>query len=221
MVRAHRHGTFLNVAQSRDLPLIHGELPCPACGYLRRGLALDRPCSECGARGFDGELIVSGLPGVEPETRRSGSILSILQLIVAFGLFLPMLFGASLAEPWRRGLTNVALAVLALAGVYFVVGVMRRRLERSANLSLGRVSIEFRASSIVVRQRSDEWAIPLTSIRSIDTQLDSPTKKTRVWIAARDGFLPTRGSDPTIVLVGDLDSQRLVKAEMERRVRSV
>lgn len=103
----------------------------------------------------------------------------------------------------------------------FVVGVIRRRLERSANLSLERVSIEFRASSIVVRQRSDERAIPLTSIRSIDTQLDSPTKKTRVWIAARNGFLPTRGSDPTIVLVGDLDSQRLVKAEMERRLRSV
>lgn len=40
----------------------HGELACPACGYLRRGVGTTDNCPECGARGFVGEIIVGGLP---------------------------------------------------------------------------------------------------------------------------------------------------------------
>ena len=39
----------------------HGELPCPDCGYLRRGVHHRDKCPECGARGFDGDFVFSGI----------------------------------------------------------------------------------------------------------------------------------------------------------------
>ena len=35
---------------------------CPACGYLRAGIAFDARCPECGAEGFDGVATLSGTP---------------------------------------------------------------------------------------------------------------------------------------------------------------
>ena len=35
---------------------------CPACGYLRAGIASDARCPECGAEGFDGVATLSGTP---------------------------------------------------------------------------------------------------------------------------------------------------------------
>jgi len=82
------------VEPAENTPLTHGELPCPNCGYQRRGLEFERPCPECGARGFDGDLIVSGLPGVEPESRRSGSIYRFADALFMLSLFgAPKIFG--------------------------------------------------------------------------------------------------------------------------------
>lgn len=35
---------------------------CPACGYLRAGIASDARCPECGAEGFDGVVTIAGTP---------------------------------------------------------------------------------------------------------------------------------------------------------------
>jgi hypothetical protein len=210
------------VDQSGNVALTHGELPCPACGYQRRGLALDIACPECGARGFEGELIVSGLPGLERESHLGGCVYQIGHLLFMASLAgLPLILGKTAARnsPWNTILTVGGTVIGGIALAVFISGVLRRRRERRANLSLERVVIEFRSEVVVVRDRTDERTVPLRAIKAITVQIDSPTKKTRVWISAPSAQLPSRGSAPTIVLVGDLPSQRIVKADMERRVR--
>lgn len=70
-------------------PLLHGDLPCPSCGYLRAGLPLERACPECGAAGFEGLVIASGTslppatPVVKPLTYLALGLLGCLAALIA------------------------------------------------------------------------------------------------------------------------------------------
>ena len=199
-------------------PLTHGELPCPNCGYQRRGLEFERPCPECGARGFDGDLIVSGLPGVEPESRRSGMLFQIagyLSMIAFMGL--PLVFGNGM-NAYKNPAVVVTLALFGAALLVSLSGQIRRRRDRAANLSLERIVMEFRYEIVVIRDNADERRVPLRSIRAIRVEVDNPAAKTRVWISTSGDSPYARSPSPTIVLAGDIDSQRVATAEMERRV---
>ena len=206
------------VDQSGNVALTHGELPCPACGYQRRGLALDIACPECGARGFEGELIVSGLPGVERESRRSGSIFSLIGLLIPVMVFLPDLLGRQLSKPWRKAGSAIGLTVAAIALAIYAIGYLRRRRERAANLSPERFTLELRPDVLVVREREVDLEVPYGSILMFDTQVDLPKRRILVWLVIRGRKLQANSSSPTMVMVGDLDNQRAIASEMKARI---
>ena len=204
---------------AENTPLTHGELPCPNCGYQRRGLEFERPCPECGARGFDGDLIVSGLPGVEPESRRSRSILRFADALFMLSLFVvPTILGRAAGGPWSEIGMGVALTLAGVALGYFAIGFVRRRRERAANLSPERYTLEFRRDVLVVRQQDIDRVVPYESITRFDTQVDLPQRRTRVWLCTQDEALWSDGSQATMVLVGNLGNQRFVAAEMKARI---
>ena len=204
---------------AENTPLTHGELPCPNCGYQRRGLEFERPCPECGARGFDGDLIVSGLPGVEPESRRSGSILRFADALFTLSLFVvPTILGRAAGGPWSEIGMGVALTLAGVALGYFAIGFFRRRRERATNLSPERYTLEFRRDVLVVRQQDLDRVVPYESITRFDTQVDLPQRRTRVWLCTQDKALWSDGSQATMVLVGNLGNQRFVAAEMKARI---
>lgn len=199
--------------------MIHGELPCPACGYQRQGLPLDRPCPECGARGFDGDLVVSGRPGFEPESKRAGSIYNIAHTMLMVSLFaVPACLGRNAGGSWRSVSLGVALTLAAIALGFYTAGLLRRRRERAANLSRERLTLEFRRDVLIVRNRNIDRAVPYESILKFDTQVDLPKRRIRVWLSTPDKALAQDASRPTMILGGDLDKQRLVANEMKARI---
>jgi hypothetical protein len=209
------------VDDSRPIsPLTHGELPCPNCGYQRRGLPLERDCPECGARGFDGSLVVSGLPGVSPETRTSERIYKIGHLLLMIGLFVPAAFRGAVDNAWRGGLTTVAFCFIGAAAAFYIRGFLRRRQDRASNVSLERVTLEFRSTAVIVRIRAAEHIVPLDAVRELRADIDRPGQRTRVWLVTRGINLPSHGFSPLLIMTGDLANQRVAKAQMEQRVRN-
>ena len=208
------------VAPADNTPLTHGELPCPNCGYQRRGLELERPCPECGARGFDGELIVSGLPGVEPESKRSRSLYQIANAIVVIVLILIPSCGPRPDGRVRTAGLAVAGTLAAIALGFYIAGVLRRRRERATNLSLERVALEFRPDVVVVRQRELDREVPYRSIVRFDTKEDLPKRRTRVWLVTRDRLMHAATDEPIMMIVGTLADQRAIATELHARISS-
>ena len=208
------------VDQSGNVALTHGELPCPSCGYQRKGLALDHACPECGARGFDGELIVSGLSWVEPESRRSRSLYQIANAIVGIVLILIPSCGPRPDGRVRTAGLAVAGTLAAIALGFYIAGVLRRRRERATNLSLERVALEFRPDVVVVRQRELDREVPYRSIVRFDTKEDLPKRRTRVWLVTRDRLMHAATDEPIMVIVGTLEEQRATATEMHARISS-
>ena len=208
------------VAPADNTPLTHGELPCPNCGYQRRGLELEHPCPECGARGFDGELIVSGLPGVEPESKRSRSLYQIANAIVVIVLILIPSCGPRPDGRVRTAGLAVAGTLAAIALGFYIAGVLRRRRERATNLSLERVALEFRPDVVVVRQRELDREVPYRSIVRFDTKEDLPKRRTRVWLVTRDRLMHAATDEPIMMIVGTLADQRAIATELHARISS-
>jgi hypothetical protein len=206
--------------ESGNVALTHGELPCPSCGYQRKGLAPDLACPECGARGFDGELIVSGLPGLEPESRRSRSLYQIANNIAIIALFSIPLCGPRPEGCMRTAGLAVAGTLAAIALGFYIAGVLRRRRERATNLSLERVAFEFRPDVVVVRQRGIDREVPYRSIVRFHTKEDLPKRRTRVWLVTRERLAPAASEEPLMMIVGTLEDQRAIATWMHARISS-
>lgn len=192
----------------------HGELPCPACGYDRRGIEHPTPCPECGARGFHGDLVVSGQPETHRESRWAGNLFSVAQQIgVTVGLGLMWWLGNN--NPWEK---PVSIAVFVLAGVATAVwayGRYRRRRDTKAGVSLERIAWDFEADGLRVREMEAERFIPYRDIVKPWVQLNFGfTKKTRVQVETKGR---ASGSFPTIMLCGSSQAQRAAANDIKQR----
>ena len=96
----------------------HGELPCPACGYLRRGVHHRDKCPECGARGFDGDFVFSGIGTMLTGVNRAFARRFVLITFVVFALLLvPLLlsFASPTVAKWRDTIAPIYMPVLTLS----------------------------------------------------------------------------------------------------------
>jgi hypothetical protein len=59
---------------------------CPACGYLRTGLAPDAKCPECGADGLDTWVVVVGTPRVSLDAMLRNLSLGFAVLSIGFAV---------------------------------------------------------------------------------------------------------------------------------------
>ena len=108
---AGRLTAWLNEVTALRAPLLpvllHGDLPCPSCGYLRAGLPLERACPECGAAGFEGLVMASGTslppatPVVKPLTYLALGLFGCLAALIADvgeGVFIERFLGGNSNE---------------------------------------------------------------------------------------------------------------------------
>ncbi len=96
----------------------HGELPCPDCGYLRRGVNHRDRCPECGARGFAGDFVLSGMGTLLTGVNRAFVRRFVLITFVVFALLLvPLLlsFASPTIARWRDTIAPFYMPVLTLS----------------------------------------------------------------------------------------------------------
>ena len=96
----------------------HGELPCPDCGYLRRGVHHRDKCPECGARGFDGDFVLSGIGTMLTGVNRAFARRFVLITFVVFALLLvPLLlsFASPTIARWRDAIAPIYMPVITLS----------------------------------------------------------------------------------------------------------
>lgn len=195
----------------------HGDLPCPACGYLRRGVEHAKACPECGARGFHGDLVVSGEPEVHRESRRAGCAFSVAQNLGMLGLC-----GASLIlgrnNGWEDAIGIATITIFAAALAIWIHGRIRRRNEVAAGGTLERVVWDFEADGVRVREFDAERVVPY---RDIEKVWPAPnfvlSGRTRVQLETR-GESMRAGRLPTIMLCGSSAVQRTAVDAIKRRV---
>lgn len=198
--------------------LTHGELPCPACGYQRRGLAHSLACPECGARGFAGELVVSGMPTETPEAKLGDRIWSLFHLVLGVqALLLAIWWGAT---PWSsdRMFTRVRAILLIAVLALLLAGWLRRRRQKRSGLSLERCVWEFGDDAVTVREDAKEARIPYDDIAEVSVQIDFVKRHTRVTLVTRGQSLGSVGL-PALILHGSLDLQRAIVTEMRQRTK--
>ena len=151
---------------------------CPACGYLRTGIAPDAKCPECGADGLDGWLVVVGQPRISSD----GFIRTLAIGALCFGIaaFLAALMprrGSDALVPFAviMLLVSMLLVSMILIGARFA----RRRLRFSNDpriiwcahpdgISIRRgKSIEFIARGDIASIGSDESVFGEMTVLSI------------------------------------------------------
>ncbi len=196
----------------------HGELPCPACGYQRRGLAHSLACPECGARGIAGEVVVSGTPTETPEAKLGDRIWRLFHLVLgAQALLLVIWWGAT---PWSsdRMFTRVRAILLIAVLALLLAGWMRRRRQKRSGLSLERCVWEFGDDAVTVREDAKESRIPYDDIAEVSVQIDFVKRQTRVTLVTRGQSLGSVGL-PALILHGSFDLQRAIVTEMRQRTK--
>lgn len=135
-----------------------GDLPCPDCGYLRGGLDRSSRCTECGADGFSGSLVLSGMgdvptgPGWWRSLRNLGIILAVSLGLVVLGavalrLGLPELLMPMIIVP--GGLVLLALLWFALSTARRLIRTAAARDDESEQGSIWEVS----ADGVQIRSR--------------------------------------------------------------------
>lgn len=188
----------------------HGELPCPACGYARRGLEHAASCPECGAAGFHGRLVVTGQPESHRESRRAGCVSK-----AAFMLNGILLLFLS-RQPWSDAIATGIGALLLIAAAIWLLGRVRRKRVVAAGGSLERIAWDFTADGVRVREFASERLVPYSEIEKC---WSAPgfmfTGRTRVQLEA-SGFSHGKGGFPTIMVGGPSHAQRDAVARMKR-----
>lgn len=192
----------------------HGELPCPGCGYDRRGIDHPTACPECGARGFHGDLVVSGQPETHRESRWAGCLFrAALELGITVGLGLMWWFGKN--SPWEKPITVASLALAGAAIAVWLYGRYRRRRAAGAGLSLERIAWDFEADGVRVREFEAERFIAYRDIVKPWVQLNFVfSKKTRIQVETKGR---ASGSFPTIMLCGSAQTQRAAANDIKER----
>lgn len=197
----------------------HGDLPCPACGYLRRGLDHAKACPECGARGFHGDLVVSGEPEVHKESRRAGRVADVARNTASVLVVLStpgwIVTRGSVWSDWS------SIGVIVLFGIALAIwihGRIRRRNEVAAGGTLERVVWDFEADGVRVREFDAERIVPYRDIKQIWPVPNFVTSgRTRVQLETR-GESTRAGGMPTIMLCGSSAAQRSAASEIKQRV---
>ena len=196
-----------------------GDLPCPACGYVRRGLDHAKACPECGARGFHGDLVVSGEPEVHKESRRAGRVAHVARSTASVLLVLSapgwIVTRGSVWSDWS------SIGVIVLFGIALAIwiqGRIRRRNEVAAGGTLERVVWDFEADGVRVREFDAERIVPYRDIKQVWPVPNFVTSgRTRVQLETR-GESMRAGRLPTIMLCGSSAAQRSAVSEIKQRV---
>lgn len=196
----------------------YGELPCPKCAYTRGGLEHTRPCPECGAPGFRGDLIVSGQPETHAESRWAGRVFTI-----AYTLSVPVGFGLT----WWLGRNHaweepIAIATLAVFGVGIAIWLSGRHRRKSATrqgVSLEQIVWDFEQDGVRVREFDAERFIPYADVVKVWSQLNFAfSRKARITLELRSKSLHAGQTNPTIMIAGTFGEQRAAAEAIKARV---
>lgn len=195
----------------------HGELPCPACGYQRRGLAHEKACPECGARGFAGEMIISGTPVNSAESKLGDRLYNLTYLVIGINVLLLTLWGTG-RRSFEPTFTRIRAICFIAMGALFLAGWLRRRHQKRSGLSLERCVWEFDADTVTVRHNASEVRIPYRDIREVSAQIDFVKRRTRVTLVTSGESLRLAGL-PDLFLHGSLAEQRAIVSEIKRNTQ--
>lgn len=196
----------------------YGELPCPKCAYTRGGLEHTRPCPECGAPGFRGDLIVSGQPETHAESRWAGRVFTF-----AYTLSVPVGFGLT----WWLGRNHaweepIAIATLAVFGVGIAIWLSGRHRRKSATrqgVSLEQIVWDFEQDGVRVREFDAERFIPYADVVKVWSQLNFAfSRKARITLELRSKSLHAGQTNPTIMIAGTFGEQRAAAEAIKARV---
>jgi hypothetical protein len=101
----------------------HGELPCPDCGYLRRGVHHRDKCPECGARGFDGDFVFSGIGTMLTGVNRAFARITRVSFTLLSGLLFTAFVNPRIWKTtvqWRAFIVPIYLLVFMLLSMVCV-----------------------------------------------------------------------------------------------------
>ena len=155
----------------------HGELPCPDCGYLRRGVHHRDKCPECGARGFDGDFVFSGMGTMLTGVHRAFARRIVLITFVVFVLLLvPLLlsFASPTVAKWRDTIAPIYMPVLTLSFIACVgsSSVLIKSWRAREDLSAESTVWEVTPTGVNIRERG---ASPLLVPREKISHIEADT----------------------------------------------
>ena len=196
----------------------YGELPCPKCAYTRGGLEHTRPCPECGAPGFRGDLIVSGQPETHSESHWAGRVLTI-----AYTLSVPVGFGLTWwlgrNHAWEEPIAIATLAVFGVGIAIWLYGRHRRKTATRQGVSLEQVAWDFGQEGVRVLEFDAERFIPYADVVKVWSQLNFAfSRKARITLELRSESLRAGQSNPTIMISGTFGEQRAAAEAIKARV---
>ena len=197
--------------------LTHGELPCPTCGYQRRGLAHEKACPECGARGFAGEMIISGTPVNSAESKLGDRLYNLTCLVIGISIGLLTLWGTG-RRSFEPTFTRIRAICFIAMGALFLAGWLRRRHQKRSGLSLERCVWEFDRDGVVVREQSHEARVPTSEITEVHSSIDFVKRRTHLTLVTSGQSLGVVGL-PSLIIGGTLDEQRAIAAAIKAHVK--
>lgn len=195
----------------------HGQLPCPDCGYQRRGLPHEQACPECGARGFHGDFTVSGEPEMHDESRRAGGVAAVARILLFSSAYLcSWLLGRN--SELGKWISIAALTLFAVALAVYLLGRARRRRDAAAGISLERVAWDFTPDGIVLRRNGSERIVAYGDIDRCWSSINFVSRRTKVQLFSPRAEPSIGSALDTMWLDGALSDQRLAVAEIKRRI---